>query len=324
MSGFIKKNWFICIIALLLAGVSAFFIYDTNKGKLKGKTADGEDVVYEINGEDVKASEYYDMLYENAGDQAVYALFEKAVLDGIEPTDEMKTAAAAQAQNVIANYRSTYPATYQDVLTRALRQVGYSSYEDLEEYMLQYQKYLQVGADYARAHTEDLKVRNISYILIQFGEGSTPETTPTADEQARMQAVDDALAAGTDFAEAARQYSEDSSTAAAGGVLGTIDVNTTSLDTAFQDAALALDEGEVSDWVYSANFGYFRIRNNASSAESLAALQEESGTDPYQDLIYSYDMTVNSRALWERAQELGMTFNEDLEGMLKETLGITD
>ncbi|MBQ6357213.1 MAG: peptidylprolyl isomerase [Solobacterium sp.] len=324
MSGFIKKNWFICIIALLLAGVSAFFIYDTNKGKLKGKSADGEDVVYEINGEDVTASAYYDMLYEDAGNQAVYALFEKAVLAGIEPTDEMKAAAAAQAQNVIANYRTSYPTNYQDVLTRALRQVGYSSYEDLEEYMLQYQKYLQVGADYARAHTEDLKVRNISYILIKLGSDSTPETTPTADEQARKQAVDDALAAGTDFAEVAKQYSEDSSTAAAGGVLGTIDVNTTSLDTAFQDAALALNEGEVSDWVYSPNFGYFRIRNNASTAESLAALQEASGTDPYQDLIYSYYMTVNSRALWERAQELGMTFNEDLEGMLKETLGITD
>ena len=264
------------------------------------------------------------MLYEDAGNQAVYALFEKAVLAGIEPTDEMKAAAAAQAQNVIANYRTSYPTNYQDVLTRALRQVGYSSYEDLEEYMLQYQKYLQVGADYARAHTEDLKVRNISYILIKLGSDSTPETTPTADEQARKQAVDDALAAGTDFAEVAKQYSEDSSTAAAGGVLGTIDVNTTSLDTAFQDAALALNEGEVSDWVYSPNFGYFRIRNNASTAESLAALQEASGTDPYQDLIYSYDMTVNSRALWERAQELGMTFNEDLEGMLKETLVITD
>ena len=324
MSGFIKKNWFICIIALLLAGVSAFFIYDTNKGKLRGKAVDGEDVVYEINGEDVKVSDYYDKLYQSGGDQAVYALFEKAVLADVEATDDMKAAAAAQAQNVIANYRSTYPASYETVLTRALRQVGYSSYEDLEEYMLQYQKYLKVGADYAKAHTDDLKVRNISYILIQFGEGSTPETTPTEDEQARMQAVDDALAAGTDFAEVAKQYSEDSSTAASGGVLGTIDVNTTSLDTAFQDAALALDEGEVSDWVYSANFGYFRIRNNASTAESLVALQEESGTDPYQDLIYSYDMTANSQALWERAQELGLTFNEDLEGMLKETLGIAD
>ena len=324
MSGFIKKNWFICIIALQLAGVSAFFIYDTNKGKLRGKAVDGEDVVYEINGEDVKVSDYYDKLYQSGGDQAVYALFEKAVLADVEATDDMKAAAAAQAQNVIANYRSTYPASYETVLTRALRQVGYSSYEDLEEYMLQYQKYLKVGADYAKAHTDDLKVRNISYILIQFGEGSTPETTPTEDEQARMQAVDDALAAGTDFAEVAKQYSEDSSTAASGGVLGTIDVNTTSLDTAFQDAALALDEDEVSDWVYSANFGYFRIRNNASTAESLAALQEESGTDPYQDLIYSYDMMVNSQALWERAQELGLTFNEDLEGMLKETLGIAD
>ena len=193
MSGFIKKNWFICIIALLLAGVSAFFIYDTNRGKLRGKAVDGEDVVYEINGEDVKVSDYYDKLYQSGGDQAVYALFEKAVLADVEATDDMKAAAAAQAQNVIANYRSTYPASYETVLTRALRQVGYSSYEDLEEYMLQYQKYLKVGADYAKAHTDDLKVRNISYILIQFGEGSTPETTPTEDEQARMQAVDDAL-----------------------------------------------------------------------------------------------------------------------------------
>ena len=48
MGKFLKKNWFVVLVATLFIGVVGYYIYDTNKGKLKGKKANGEDVVYEI------------------------------------------------------------------------------------------------------------------------------------------------------------------------------------------------------------------------------------------------------------------------------------
>ena len=324
MSDFIKKNWFVSLIALLLCGTSIFYIYDTNKGKLKGKTANGEDVVYEINGEDIGASAFYDELYKEDGVAIVYQLFEKAVASSVEATDEMKESASQQAVSVLRNYQQNYPTDYEQILTDALISVGYDDIDDLEEYLLQYEKISKITSDYARAHTDELQVRNISYILIMFEGNPSPEGSPTPNEQAKMAAVDEAFANGTDFADVAIEFSEDSSTAPSGGVLGTVDNKTTTLDTAFLNAALSLQEGEISDWVYSENFGYFRIKNNASTLESLEALAE-SGTDPYEDLTTSYDTVLINRAIWEKGQELGITFaDEELEGKMKEYLGISE
>ena len=67
MLNFLKKNWFVGLIVLVFTGFSIFYIYDTNKGKLKGKTVNGEDVVYSINDEDVTISQFYDDLYKKNG-----------------------------------------------------------------------------------------------------------------------------------------------------------------------------------------------------------------------------------------------------------------
>ena len=103
---------------------------------------------------------------------------------------------------------------------------------------------------------DDLRIRQISYILVKFEDSANVTAEPTDDEKARMKAVDDALASGT-FADAAIAHSEDDSSAPDGGNLGIIDKNASSLDAAFLEASLALKEGETSDWIRSENFGYF-------------------------------------------------------------------
>ncbi len=326
MKNFMKKNWFVVVLAILLACVSCFYIYDTNKGKLRGKRSNGEDVVYEINGQDVTASAFYESLYESGGTSAVYRLFEKAVLQDVEADEDMQSNAASNAATILSNYQSNYPTTYESELDKALQQVGYTDHNDLEAYLLQYEKMMKIAEEYAAEHVDDLQIRNISYILIMFEDSSNPSTadSPTADEQSRMQAVDDALNAGTDFSEVATTYSEDTSTADSGGELGTIDANTTSLDSAFLEAALALDEGEVSDWVYSSSYGWFRIKNNASTADSLAAWTTSDGTNVYYSLVTSYDTSIAAEAIWQRAESLGMDFkdNPELENQLRTYLGL--
>ena len=157
--------------------------------------------------------------------------------------------------------------------------------------------------------------------MVKFTDRNNPTAEPTEDEAARMKAVDDELAAGDDFATVASKHSEDTSTSVNGGVLGVIDKNTSTLDAAFLEASLALNEGEVSKWVRSSNFGYFKIIANATTQ---AKLEEVAGDNPYLTLVQNYDTTLSNQALWAKAEELGIDFkgNDELENSIKKAMGI--
>ena len=323
MNTFLKKNWFVVLVAAAFACISIFYIYDTNKGKLRGKTSDGEGVIYSIGEEDVTASEFYDDLYKQGGSSAVITMFTNAVAEaGVEATDEMKENAATQAEYIISNYKNSYGSEYEAKLAADLASTGYTNVED---YLLMDLKRTKLIADYAKAHFDELKIRSISYILVKFedSENKSEEGSPTEDESKRMAAVDEALKNGT-FEDAAKEFSEDESTKSSGGALGIIDANTTSLDTAFLNAALALNEGEVSDWVYSENFGYFRIMATATTPEKLEA--DSLDVDPYESLTSNYDTTLANTAIWEKAQEIGFDFkgNEELEKTVTNALTHTE
>lgn len=330
---FIKTNWFMCLLIVLFAGASVFYIWDTNKGKLQGKSSNGEDVVYSVNDEDVTASQFYDSMYTDNGISAVYYQFIKLVANqAMDTTDAMTEYADTQSETILSTYSSNYGTTYLTELSSDLSSLGYTDYNDLKDYLIQYKKMLAVSGDYAKAHFDDLQIRSVSYILIKPEETDTTtttaetENTPTADEQSRMKAVDDALASGTSFADAAASYSEDTSTSTNGGKLGVIDKNASNIDASFLETALNLKEGEVSDWVYSSSFGYFKITCTAASQESLEAEYVDADTDPYENLVNNYDSGILNTALWQKAVELGIDFNgnDELETTLKTYMGITD
>ncbi len=322
MGNFLKKNWFVALVIVIFACISVYYIYDTNKGKLKGKTANGEDVVYSINDTDITASQFYDKLYTTNGSSAVLSLFEKAVADAsFKTTNDLKDQAATQADTIRSNYAASYGSSYESELATAVAATGY---ESLEDYLLTQLKLNNVAGEYAANHFDELKIREISYILIQFEDSENVPETPTEDEQSRMDAVDKMLADGSSFADTAAEYSEDTSTSANGGVLGVIDVNTSTLDKTFQETALSLSEGEVSDWVKSDEFGYFKIMCNAATPETLES--SENIADPYVSLVTTYDTTLLNSAIWEKAQTLGIDFkgNTDLENEVRAALGVED
>ena len=319
MGKFLKKNWFVVLAVLIFTGISTYYIYDTNKGKLKGKEVNGEDVVFTVNDEDTTASGLYDEMYKQRGASTVVALFKQAVADAsVKTTSEMKETAEANADTIRSNYESYYGTSYESYLESDLLSTGYS---DLVEYLVEAQKLQQVSADYAKANFDDLQIRQISYILIKFEDSENITDEPTADEQARMDAVDAKLASA-DFATAAADHSEDTSTSSDGGNLGIIDKNASSLDSAFLEASLALQEGEVSDWVRSESFGYFKIYCTAATAETL----EANNDDPYLELVQNYDSSLENLAVWAKASELGVDFNgnDEIETLVKEQLGVTE
>ena len=60
----LKKQWFVVLIALIFIGFTVFIIYDTNKGKLPGKSEYGKDVIATINGKSISADDLYDSMYQ--------------------------------------------------------------------------------------------------------------------------------------------------------------------------------------------------------------------------------------------------------------------
>ena len=322
MGKFLKKNWFVVLLTICFTAIITFYIYDTNKDKLKGKTANGEDVVYEVDGVDKTADTFYDELYQENGTSNLITLFKKAVADAsVSTTSSIKETASSQAASIRSSYQSSYGSSYESYLQSDLLSTGYS---DLEEYLIEQQKINQVSADYAKEHFDDLSIRQVSYILIKFDDTNNPTQDPTDAEKKKMDAVDAALKEGKSFSDAAIEFSEDTSTASSGGDLGVIDKNSSALDTNFLEASLALKEGEVSEWVRSDSFGYFKIMVTASTPETLEANNPSS--DPYVSLVQNYDTTLENTAIWEKASELGIDFsgNEEVEAAVKKYFNITE
>jgi len=94
--------------------------------------------------------------------------------------------------------------------------------------------------------------RRVAHILVSVD-------TPDAEQAAldKIKKIKSELDEGAGFAELAKKYSDDSGSAEQGGDLGTIEKGV--LDAAFEDAAMALKQGETSQPVRS-QFGYHLIK----------------------------------------------------------------
>ncbi|MFG6177176.1 SurA N-terminal domain-containing protein [Halomonas sp. THAF12] len=88
--------------------------------------------------------------------------------------------------------------------------------------------------------------RRVSHIMVSFGDERTRE-----EARARLEDVKTQLAEGKDFAELAAEYSDDTSTSDEGGDLGVISRGF--FGEAFEEAAFALQQGQVSDIVETDN-----------------------------------------------------------------------
>ena len=115
--------------------------------------------------------------------------------------------------------------------------------------------------------------RQVRHILISMQAGAEEGAEQAARE--RIEAITQRLEAGEDFAVLAKELSEDPGSAAQGGDLGHIEAGI--MDAAFDEAAFALGEGEISEPVRS-KFGYHLIQVTdiqAGSTKPLTAVREE-------------------------------------------------
>ena len=62
MGEFLRNNWFVVVIAVILISFIGYFIFDANRYNVSGKTMDGKEVVASIDGTDVTADDLYNEL----------------------------------------------------------------------------------------------------------------------------------------------------------------------------------------------------------------------------------------------------------------------
>lgn len=322
----LKKQWFVVLIAILFIAASLYFVIDQNKGKLPGKQADGKDVVFTIDGKDITADSFYDVLYSSMGISGVYQYFENAVVQAsFTPTDDMKAEAKLQAESLVEQFKSQYGDAYEENLTLALNSVGLAKPSELNAFYVHYLSLAEIVKEYTNANMDTLyptyseakKPRMVSHILIKM----VDPDNPTAEETAKLNAAKEALAAGTDFKEVAKTYSDDSSSVD-GGSLKFMDADTSYVPE-FLEAALALEAGQTSEWikVKKENYaGYHFIKVDSTDFESFKT------EDGFFSSLNKYYPDLQGKAIWAQAQKLKIDFkgNTELEASLKAYMGITE
>ena len=269
---YVKKYWFVALIALLFCVAIGYFAASESKSEFKGKQVNGADVVFEYNGQDITADSLYEESFENQAPALGLNFLQMGVYaNSMETTKEMEETAQGYYDNYIAYMKYYYGENYKETLLASLRTLGYDSIEGLKDYYITRLKIEKLEKDYLNAHVDDYwpayEVKNhpclISHILVKMADSNNP----TEEELAKVKQVEDALAEGKDFAEVATQFSDDSS-AANGGSLGLV-TDSTSFVPSFRAAADKLQEGEVTqDWVVS-EYGYHMIKCDARSYETL-------------------------------------------------------
>lgn len=264
-------------------------------------------------------SAYSELLNSSSGKSTVYQYIIKEVIESNFPvTDAMNTEADLTIEQIQNQYTSYYGAQSEEMLNNALSQSGFKSldnYRDVMIYSFQMKEFLgkyidehfdEVFADYY----ETKNPRYVSHVLIKM----TDPDNPTEDEQKKLDEVQALINEGKDFAEIAKEYSDDSSSSV-GGELGICDADTNFVSE-FLTAALALEDGQISEAVKS-QYGYHFIKCTSRDQETMKN-DEQVKTErlPAYDsyMIYlalqAYDLTFADETLEE-------IFNSQLEAALE-------
>ena len=316
----LKKQWFVVLIALIFIGFTVFIIYDTNKGKLPGKSENGKDVIATINGKSISADDLYDSMYKsNGGNTLLYLRFQAAVIDeSVKSPDEIEKTADQLKEYLNSNAQNQASSSGQsaeEYLKTELAKYGFQ--EDELDYFCNVQaKMSKMQKDYIDKHMEELftplyeknKGRTVSHILVKMKDANNP----TEEEMKTVKAIEKDLKTMS-FAEVAKKYKDkgDTSSAEKGGYLGYMDSTTGFVDS-FKKQALKMKKGEVSNWVKESNDnynGWHMIKVEETDKDAI--LKDKKAKDSIYSAIENANSDLASKYISEAMKKLDVTYGND-------------
>ena len=206
----------------------------------------------------------------------------------------------------LTEYFEANPLRYRHAERRPLKLITLSPSEASGEYEVsdtEIELYYSQN-EYRFEQPERVKVRHILFMTMDRPEAESDQALKSAEE------VLDQLRAGADFAEMAKEHSQDPGNADNGGDLGW--VSRGMMDPAFEEASFALQEpGDLSPAPVKSDFGYHLIRLDDRESGSIKPLAEVREVIR-QDLIAERSQS-DRYALMERAMETAQQVGTALE-----------
>lgn len=317
MAEILKKNWFVVLIAVLLCGFAIYYVWDTTKDFVKGKSVDGKDVIASIDNYDLTADDLYGEI-ERFSVSQLYYRFRNAVIEQTvtEETDEMKENADKLKENLEAQAQSSSSYSADELISNMLGSVGLES-DELDRFCMLAQKESVMQRNYVEKNYDTLMKDVKNAHIISLIEISVSDADALSDDESETkEKIDAALKKGTAFADVAADYTQSTQTDE-NGLYGYVDSETEASSTLTDDmlkAALALKEGETSSWIkVSGDSGdkLVLIYADVVGKDNIKASKDSDVWSSLVSALISRNSTLSSEILFDAADQLEITFTDD-------------
>lgn len=261
------KKKLICILAVLLLVTSC--------GKVP-KLKNGDEAVVTMKDGDISVEELYSEMKEKYALDMLITKIDTAILNNVYKTDDEEKNYIDKQLETIKYYYETYYKSQYKSFQEYLTQNGVESEDELKENIRLTYKRNKTVKDYVKSIITDKEIEkyydeeifgdiSASHILIkpEYDDNASDEEKKEAEKKALKEAkeVIAKLKKGEDFAELAKEYSDDSSNSKSGGKLA--DFNHGQMVEAFEDAAKELKVGSYTTTPVKTEFGYHIILKTA-------------------------------------------------------------
>ena len=300
-----KKIFALVLVATLML---------TGCGKI-ATLKNGEEVVAKLDGKSITAEDLYDELKKQGGAITLTNMIDAFVVNKeIKTDDDAKSYADAQ----LSSYKKSYQSYGQD-FNAALTSAGYADENEFkDELILEYKKNI-VTENYVKDELTDDEIQkyyddNIEarHILISPNtkDDMTDDEKDKAEEKAKKEAEDiiKKLDEGEDFADLAKEYSDDEGTASKGGKLT---VTYGSVVDEFWDGVNELKDGEYSKEPVKSEYGYHIIYRIKQKEKPKLDDVKDDVIDKLTEEKINNDSTLQTRALVALRKKYNLEISDD-------------
>lgn len=272
----------------------------------------------------VTVDELYKELKERYGANYLIQSMDEKLLNKEYETDDD---ANNYAENQLKIYRLYYGNNENDLLN-AIRNSGYNSLDEFKEMLIANYKKTLLTDDYVKNNIDDSDINKyyenniygditISHILIRVNKTDTMTDDEKKEEEKKAQdkitEIYKKLGEGKEFAEVAKESSEDYATTNDGGLLGTFnkDEMTEKYNKEFEEAAKNLKVGKYTDKVVESSYGYHIIYKNEEKEKPKLETVKQMIIDKLVDDEKEKDTKLEYKAMIDLREKYGLKFNDD-------------
>lgn len=248
------------------------------------KLSNGEEVIASIDGKDFTANELYKTMKDQYGTSVLINMIDKYIAEKeIGESEDAKV----YADSLVEQYKLQYEQNNLD-FNEALTNAGYENIEAFKETIISDYKMGEVSKKYIKEKITDKEIEkyykdkisdemNVKHILVipQVAEGASDDAKGEAEAEAYNKAVNliKKLDEGADFETLAKENSDDTASAANGGVIN--NVTKEGFVTEFYNAAYNLQDGKYTKEPVKSEYGYHIIyRVSKTEKAPLEELKE--------------------------------------------------